>query len=198
MRYNLAMIMAIIFDCFGVLAVDGWQSYKNKHFVGKPELLGKARELNRRSDSGQMAYDDFIRQVAQMAGTSEAEFRKSMEGMEMDEALLDYIAAELKPHYKIGMLSNVANDWLNARLLNRHKKLFDAITLSIKTGFVKPDERAYEAALIELGESAENCVFVDDQERNCTAAREVGMQAILYEDLPQLRSELDAILTKQH
>ena len=38
-------IKGIIFDCFGVLATDGWLPFKNKYFKEKPALFRKATEL---------------------------------------------------------------------------------------------------------------------------------------------------------
>ena len=60
----------------------------------------------------------------------------------------------------------------------------------IEIGAVKPDERAYLAALQRLGSMAEESLFIDDQARNVEAAREVGMEAILFKDYQSLCREL--------
>ena len=64
------------------------------------------------------------------------------------------------------------------------------MVLSFAIGAVKPDERAYLAALQRLGSMAEESLFIDDQARNVEAAREVGMEAILFKDYQSLCREL--------
>jgi putative hydrolase of the HAD superfamily len=188
------MIKAIIFDCFGVLAVDGWLPFKRQHFGERPEQLQKVTELNRQTDAGLLPYDEFIRSVATMAGVPPEEFRAQIEQTVVNEELLDYIAAELKPSYRIGMLSNVAGHWFEKKFDREQRKLFDAVTLSSQTGFVKPDPRAYEAVLTELELGAGEALFVDDREKNCSAAREIGMQAMVYRDFAQFRHDLTEVL----
>jgi len=61
-------------------------------------------------------------------------------------------------------------------------------------GMRKPDPAIYELTLERLGVMAEECVFVDDLELNCEAARALGMTAVRYERaeqaIPELRSAL--------
>lgn len=64
--------------------------------------------------------------------------------------------------------------------------------VSCDTGVRKPDPEAYLFASRALGVPPARCLFVDDRERNCDAAREVGMDAIVFEDAAQLRRELAA------
>ena len=60
-------------------------------------------------------------------------------------------------------------------------KLFDVIVDATHTGVLKPDPRAYEMCLRQLGLPAHACVFVDDQPRNVEGARNVGMQAVRFD-----------------
>jgi HAD superfamily hydrolase (TIGR01509 family) len=92
------------------------------------------------------------------------------------------------------MLSNVAGHWLERKFTPAQRKTFDVVSLSSQTGFVKPDPRAYEAVLTELGLGAGEALFVDDREGNCSAAREVGMQALLYHDFVQFKHDLTEVL----
>ena len=48
-------------------------------------------------------------------------------------------------------------------------------------GFLKPDRRAYEAALDVLGVPAERVLFVDDQPHNARAANDVGMHGLWFD-----------------
>lgn len=62
--------------------------------------------------------------------------------------------------------------------------------VSCNTGLRKPSREAYEHVAAALGVPAERCVFVDDREVNCEAARGVGMDAIRFESAEGLRSSL--------
>lgn len=62
--------------------------------------------------------------------------------------------------------------------------------VSCETGVRKPDLEAYLGAARALELSPSRCLFVDDRERNCAAARAVGMDAIRFEGADSLREEL--------
>lgn len=189
------MIKAIIFDCFGVLATDGWLPFKRKHFGNDEKLFEKAGELNKRVDAGLADYGDFIHEIATMAHMPDNEAREAIEDNPPHEELFEYIAGELKPRYKIGMLSNVAVDWLNKLFTPEQVALFDAVALSYETGFVKPDARAYEIIAERLGVAPEESIFIDDQERFCAAAKDAGMHEIHFQNFAQMKHDLENIIT---
>jgi HAD superfamily hydrolase (TIGR01509 family) len=62
--------------------------------------------------------------------------------------------------------------------------------VSCKTGVRKPDPEAYLGAARTLDATPETLLFIDDREVNCQAARDVGMDAILFEDAASLRAQL--------
>jgi HAD superfamily hydrolase (TIGR01509 family) len=62
--------------------------------------------------------------------------------------------------------------------------------VSCKTGLRKPDPAAYRGAADALEVSPEACIFVDDREENCAAARALGMDAIRFDGAVPLRSAL--------
>ena len=61
-------------------------------------------------------------------------------------------------------------------------------------GYRKPERQIYEITLERLGLPAEACLFVDDMEVNCEAARELGFTAVQYRDAEQARAEVRAAL----
>jgi FMN phosphatase YigB (HAD superfamily) len=188
------MIKAIIFDCFGVLTTDGWLPFKRKYFSHDSQLEAEATDFNKRVDAGLASYDEFIAAIAGLAHVSPGAARGAIEGNVPDEELLGYIAENLKPHYKLGMLSNAGANWLERLFTPQQCSLFDAVALSYETGYVKPDERAYQTIADRLGVVPEECIFVDDQERYCTAARQQGMQAICYQNFPKFKAEITKML----
>lgn len=189
------MIRAIVFDCFGVLTSDGWLPFKKKYFSHNPELDRQATDLNKQVDSGLADYTQFIQAIADLAGVSFEAARKAIEGNVPNDELLDYIAERLKPHYKIGLLSNAGANWLDRLFRPEQVGLLDATALSYETGNIKPSPEAYQAIVDRLGVEPEECVFVDDQEKYVTAAREFGMAAIWYRDFAQFKHDIEKLLS---
>jgi HAD superfamily hydrolase (TIGR01509 family) len=187
------MVKAIVFDCFGVLVTEGWLPFKQHYFGGNSELFDEVSELRRQVDVGLLGYQDFLQQVAKLAAVQAATVRDAVERNVANEELFAYIT-ELKPQYKIGMLSNAGSDRLKQLFTPEQLALFDETSLSFESGVVKPDPEAYKAMAASLGVSPEEVVFVDDQERHCGGAHQAGMQAILYKDVTQLRADLGKLL----
>ena len=190
------MIQAIIFDCFGVLATDGWLPFKQKYFADDAAKHERATELNHLVDAGLIAYQDFVTEIAALAAVTPGEVDHMMKGAVPDERVFTYIRSALKSNYKIGLLSNIAEDWLRRMFSDEDIELFDARALSFETGFTKPAPEAYEIIAERIGVAPENCVFIDDQERNVTAAREQGMQGIWYQNYESGIAELEQLLNK--
>ena len=73
--------------------------------------------------------------------------------------------------------------------------LFDDIVSSAEVGMAKPEAGIYTLAAERLGLSPGACVFVDDLDTNVEAAREVGMEAVLFrlDKGDNLRAQLAAL-----
>ncbi len=87
----------------------------------------------------------------------------------------------LKPQYKVSILSN-ADLNLEERIketMNIHH-LFDDIISSAVDGVTKPKHEIFHLAAKRLDMPLEECLFIDDAERNVDAAREVGMKAVHF------------------
>lgn len=190
------MIRAVIFDCFGVLATDGLLPFRDRYFGDDPARMEKARVFGRHVDAGLDDYEDYLERLGKMAGISKEDARRQIENNVPDEKLFTYIKDQLKPKYKIGMLSNAGDNWLDEIFTPEQIALFDAVALSYQTGFLKPAARAYEIIAQKLGVEPAECVLIDDQERYCAAARDAGMQAIWYKDYEQCKRELNALLSQ--
>lgn len=187
-------VKAVIFDCFGVLTRDGWLPFRDKHFSHNKELYEQATVSNQKVNAGLHSYEDFIRELSMMSGESVEDTRRSIENNPPNEALFAYIRDELKPHYKLGFLSNAGANWLDDIFQPWQAALFDEVLLSYEIGATKPAAIMYETIAQRLGVEPEECVFIDDQARFCTGAREVGMKAITYESTGQVTSDLERLL----
>ena len=65
--------------------------------------------------------------------------------------------------------------------------------MSYKIGIVKPQKGIFEHALKELKLSASECVFIDDDEKNITAAKSLGFKAIHFKNNKQLAEDLELL-----
>lgn len=93
------------------------------------------------------------------------------------------------------MISNVGQGFIERMFVEKPAShYFDSIVLSSEVGLVKPDVRIYELSVKQLGVETEDCVFIDDLEKNVIGAREAGMQAIVYKDFEQFLSDLEKLI----
>lgn len=187
------MIKAIIFDCFGVLVSEGWIAYRDRYFP-EGEKRQAAMELRQAADRGLITNEEFEQHVADLAGVSLQIAQSYLHRNAPNEPLFVYIKQELKPRFRLGMLSNAAADWLSMLFNPEQLKLFDQAVLSYQIGHAKPEPEAFETICQRLGAKPEECIFVDDAEHFCAAARTLGMQAIWYQDFAQTKTEIEKIL----
>jgi epoxide hydrolase-like predicted phosphatase len=190
------MVKAIIFDCFGVLAEDGWQPFKRKHIGDNNELAREVADLGKQSDHGFIDYESHLDQTAKLIGVSRGELSSALGRKVPNEELLEFIKTKLKTKYKIGLMSNANYDVMHELFEPAQAELFDASVMSFESKLVKPDERMYMMMAERLGVEPEECVFVDDLERYCVAAENLGMTSIVYMDFAQFKSELSTTLSR--
>ena len=190
------VIKAIIFDCFGVLTTDTWQAFLDNL---PPEAnIEEARDAHRAYNMGLLDKEETAHRIKDATGKGFTEVEDVFQSeVAKNVALLECIR-EYKKRYKIGLLSNVATPWITESFLtNEEQELFDAMVLSYEVGITKPDPRIFHIMCERLGVKPEETVLVDDLERYTTAARDVGMQAVTYENLMQTKQQLDAILDQE-
>lgn len=184
------MIRAIIFDCFGVLAEDAWLPFKRKYIGEDTELADQVVDLGKQNEYGMINNDEYYASLVKLTGADEALLRSVLGHKVPNEELFDYIAKELKPKYKIGLMSNANYDVTKELFTPEQASLFDASVLSFECRMIKPDPRMYQLIADRLGVLPEECVFVDDVERYCIAAEDVGMQSILFKETSILKKQL--------
>jgi HAD superfamily hydrolase (TIGR01509 family) len=188
------VIKAIIFDCFGVLTADTWREFLGN--LDEEVDIEAARNAHRAYDAGQIAKQECAELIKSITGQSFNELEDIFGGeSDKNTRLLKYIAG-LKENYKIGLLSNVGNNWIRDYFLTPdEQKLFDAFVFSFQAGMTKPDPRIFDMMLEKLSVHAAEAVMVDDIERYAEAARGQGLQAICYQDFQQFKKDLDSILS---
>lgn len=188
MALDTPVIKAIIFDCFGVLAVNVHELYYTR-FTQQQAM--EFQDLNQMRDHGFLTQEEYFKAVSQLAGEPIEVVRQHfLKEFHLNTELVEFIRNELKPRYKIGLLSNMGRDWAQDLLGSVLEELFAVVVLSGEEGITKPNPLIYERTVERLGVQASECVMVDDAERNCRAASNLGMQTILYTSSSQTIKEL--------
>ncbi|HEX5911433.1 MAG TPA: HAD family phosphatase [Thermoleophilaceae bacterium] len=112
---------------------------------------------------------------------------------EMIELMRDLKARGLR----MALLTNNVREWEPRwrPMLPELDEIFEVVVDSGFVGMRKPEPGIYELTLERLGGvPASECLFVDDMELNCEAARELGMTAVQFHDTEQARREVEAVL----
>ncbi len=192
------MIKAIIFDVGGVVL-------KPKSF--RPLTREYAKLMGRDGEEvhkifkkywhewkfGKISEEEFFEGMGRDLGVKvdKNKLRELMYSFpELDRNVVSLIQ-RLRRKYEIFSLTNHAKEFFEF-LEGKYGlgRLFDCIFKSYEAKLAKPDPRFFEWVMEEIGRKPEECVFIDDREENVEAARVLGMNAILYEDVRMLEKEL--------
>ncbi|MFZ0661328.1 MAG: HAD family phosphatase [Acidobacteriaceae bacterium] len=109
----------------------------------------------------------------------------------VNEEMLAWATALQRVGIRTGILSNMV--W---EILGHMRREFAWVadfyhnTWSCELGIVKPDPAIYLHACKGLGVSPSETLFLDDKAENITSAEEVGLQAIQFTTINQLRKDL--------
>jgi putative hydrolase of the HAD superfamily len=84
---------------------------------------------------------------------------------------------------QLAILSNELDLFYGRELRARLRLLdeFDVVVDATYTQVLKPDPRAYQACLDQLGLPAAQCLMIDDQKRNVAGARAHGLPAVEFQ-----------------
>lgn len=184
------MIKAIIFDYFGVICDDDYWRQIKSHSNVKDSFDRLKRAVN----TGEMPWVDFIKEMADKTSESPQTLQSKYEAQRINPQLIGYISS-LHESYKIALLTNVSHGFLEPLLESLHLEgYFDEIVMSSRVGMIKPDPRLFMHLLDKLKVKPAEAVFIDDKVINVEAARQLGIKAIVYKNLQQLKVELERIL----
>ncbi len=95
---------------------------------------------------------------------------------------------------RLALLTNNVREWEPRWRPMLPDDLFELIVDSGFVGMRKPEPGIYALTLERLGLPGEECVFIDDLEVNCEAAREHGITPIRFETTEQVVRDLAAAL----
>jgi|SRR3989344_3038522 len=101
------------------------------------------------------------------------------------------LVKNLKNNYKTAILSNLTEE-MTEHIIKTHdiKKYFTFTFFSNQIGLMKPDKKAYEFALGQIKSAPGETVFIDDSAANVAAAKNLGMNTILFASPAQCKKKL--------
>lgn len=107
---------------------------------------------------------------------------------------IDRLVATLGKRYRLGLLSDIGPlHWAHLKETLPVLNYFPKPLLSFETGCIKPEPRCFQLAAESVAAQPHHCLFIDDRDVNVAGAREFGMSAIQFKDVPQLREQLQAL-----
>lgn len=122
-----------------------------------------------------------------------------MERLDRNEDMIAFVRDLRARGLRTALLTNNVREWepLWRAKLPEIDELFDVVVDSAFVGLRKPDPAIFELTLERLGGApAERCVFVDDLDVNCDAARALGMAAVRFESAAQAIPEIESALAE--
>lgn len=194
------VIKAVIWDLGGVIVRTEDLAPRDalaEHLgLSRQEIDHIVFEADERNSAqlGEIDGEAYSQATADRLGLNLQEFRQEFFGGDrLDEELVAHIR-ELRPKYKMALLSNALSNLRTFLADWNITDAFDLIVVSAEEHLLKPDPAIYKLALDRLGVNAAEAVFIDDIEANVEGARRVGMQGIQFISREQALGDLHALL----
>lgn len=201
------MIKNIIFDFGGVL-LDWNPRYLYKSYFNNDEEMEHFLadicngEWNIKQDAG--------RPFAEAVKELQAKFPEYAEAIQMyDDDWEKMLKCELPESidllkelkslgYGIYGLTNWSAEKIGYAFANySFFSLFDGIVVSGVEKVVKPDRKIYEILLERYSLKPGECVFIDDNQDNVNMAKALGINAIHFDNIGNVKEHLETLLNKQ-
>lgn len=191
------MIKVIIFDLEKVL-IPIWQEVFDSPEVSvKKSLVAKFFDdhLNLRKELqyGRLSENEFWNRFIQFtnANITVDQLKTGVRKVLKPFAEVIDVIRSLKQNYKLVLLSNFTKEWAEYLVDEyRFHEIFDYMFWSFQNGIKKPSSEAYLQVAEKFKVHPEECLLIDDKDRNVEGARAVGMKTILYTHPQNLREEL--------
>ena len=95
---------------------------------------------------------------------------------------------------KTAVLSNITKFQAEIIRKNNGYKEFDVLVLSYEEKLEKPELNIYLSVIKKLGVEPEECVFIDDKEKNLAPAKSLGMKTVLAKNSGQIIKDVFSII----
>jgi putative hydrolase of the HAD superfamily len=193
------MVKAIIFD-IGKVLVD----FDNDLFIRKisktsnkssqeiHDLIYNSSNLTKEYEAGKISSQEFFNKSKKLCKLkiSKENFQEAYSNIftPIDDSL--DLVKKLKKKYQLALLSNISEWDFEIGIKPILKDLFKEMTLSYKVKYLKPAKEIYLDLINKLNLNAEECIFIDDLEKNVIGAKKIGIKTIQYKSYKNLLKEL--------
>ena len=208
------MIRAIVCDFGGVLTTPlhhGFVAYQEQSGISLEQLgvaMGKATEEHGEHplfelERGEISEEEFGRRLAAHLDPAFdlLRLRDTYVGsLQPNREMIDFVAELRGRGLRAALCTNNVREWepLWRAKLPEIDELFETVVDSAFVGVRKPEPEIYRLTLERLGGvAAEECVFLDDLDVNCEAARELGMVAVRFASNEQAIADIEAALAEK-
>lgn len=198
------MIKNIIFDIGNVLADYRWKDYIAELGIApeKRERVANATSMGPywcEMDRNVLSTEEVMQKCIELDPEIEPEIRlffKDRKRLVMEYPYArEWVLSLKKRGYGIFLLSNFSE--YDFSYINTHYSFFgleDGKVISCYERVIKPDEQIYKILLNRYFLKPEECVFLDDSEKNIETARKLGIHGIVVKDHETANAELENLL----
>ena len=148
----------------------------------------------RRLDGGVSSVNEFGEEIVKELGLPFAPQELIQRFLEWPKGLFDgayEVVQRVRESRTVAVLSNInVLHWTSQRDHETISRMFDVQFLSYEIGLVKPDLTVFHHVINELGVEPDAIFFLDDNQANVSAARGVGIDAVLVNSVDQMRRAL--------
>ncbi len=192
----------LFWDLGGVLLTNGWDTATRRRAAERFQLdLGEFQTrhemLKNALETGRMSLEEYLRKAVfhKPRGFTLDDFQQFMfaQSQVLGETLAWARGLAGTGRYRMFALNN------ESRALHEYRvrtfeldRVFQAFFTSCYLGQVKPDEAIYINALGMASCAREDAIFIDDRPLNVEPAEALGLHAVLFQGLDDLRSRLRA------
>jgi putative hydrolase of the HAD superfamily len=196
----MAEVTTLFWDNGGVILTNGWDRNSRREAVEKFHLdwadFEDRHELMLNAfECGQATLDDYLKRTVFYRERSYAidDFKKFMFAQSQPYAeSLEFLQRLARTQqWMMAALNNESMEINEYRIRMFHlRDYFEAFFSSCYLGVRKPGREIYSLALQITQSAPQECLLIDDRELNLECARELGMNALQFQNVAQLRDNL--------
>ncbi|VVB74140.1 Phosphoglycolate phosphatase [uncultured archaeon] len=196
-------IRHVIFDFGGVFVTEGLSKarrvYGKEIGVDIPEVWKTDLKPHWKAwEKGEITEAEFWSRSAKLIGHGFDPKRMNeltWSLMLKNEQLVDFILKLRKKGYVTSMLTNNTKEWVEGYdAIDPFNQYFSQIVSSHEVKLVKPQPEIYRVTLQRLSAKPQECIFIDDKEKNTEAACGVGMSGVVFRSNEQVIGEVLSLL----
>jgi HAD superfamily hydrolase (TIGR01509 family) len=186
--------MLIVFDYFGVIARDDFW-YVAQESARRLHTYKDVKIASSQVNIGDIGWEEFCIRISQDIHLPYDEVKSLYDNHKIDLEVVGLIHELRTRGHKVVLLSNASAGYIRPKLtqLQLHTQ-FDEIFVSSEMHCIKPDPRAFELVLSEMGYDAGDSIMIDDINDNISSAVSLGMKGVVFTSAEQCRRELTGLL----